>query len=47
MPSSAVTVAVRLRHSWVVDLNHDNTIWIVVAFLFVVALAIILIVAFA
>ena len=47
MRSSAVTVAVRLRHSWVVDLNHDNTIWIVVAFLFVVALAIILIVAFA
>jgi hypothetical protein len=30
-----------------VDLNHDNTIWIVVAFLFLVALTILAIVAFA
>ncbi len=29
------------------DLNHDNTIWVVVAFLFMVALAIIVIVAVA
>jgi len=30
-----------------VDLNHDNTIWIVVAFLFALGLTILLIVAFA